>query len=140
MKKIKLFTVLMLCFASVGLTTSCSKDDDKNYSELIVGKWRQTNTDDEKSSNVWEFTEDGYYFRNGNKKAKYSVKGDQILMYWKAEDGSFTDDDNDWNKYTILSLNSSRMTIYHWVEKEGGYDPSTGEYLDYEYTYEFERI
>lgn len=117
----------MLCIATIGLITSCSKDDsEKSYEELIVGKWRLTNPSQYESDCTWEFTKEGYFFEQykyygeeRSMEAKYSIEGDTILFYWMNENGEYTEDYNDWWIFTITKLIENHMTIKEVGEIEG---------------------
>lgn len=117
----------MLCIATMGMMTSCSKDDsEKSYEELIVGKWRLTNPSQYESDCTWEFTKEGYFFRQfkydgeqRSQEAKYSIDGDTILFYWQDENGGYSVDYNDWWIFTITKLIENHMTIREVAEVEG---------------------
>lgn len=126
MKTLRFFAV-MLCIATMGMMTSCSKDDsEKSYEELIVGKWRLTNPSQYESDCTWEFTKEGYFFRQfkyygeqRSQEAKYSIDGDTILFYWQDENGGYSVDYNDWWIFTITKLIENHMTIREVAEVEG---------------------
>lgn len=125
MKTLRFFAV-MLCIATMGMMTSCTKDDsEKSYEELIVGKWEQTNPSRYEYC-TWEFTKDGYFFKNykyngeqRSQEAKYSIDGDTILFYWQDENGGYSEDYNDWWIFTITKLIENHMTIREVAEIEG---------------------
>lgn len=98
MKKLNALTILF-CFAAMGLTiVSCSKEEKEDAS--IVGKWKciyalvesfdyhstgsamaiDTNIyyDESRMGKKWEFTQDGFFFRDGDPKLAYKIKGDSI--------------------------------------------------------------
>lgn len=136
-KQIKKVTVLFFVAASM-MAVSCSKDNNgesSKYANLIVGKWKQTNND-----KITEFSKDGYVFEDGSRKAKYEVKKDRLLLYYKDDNGNFTEDDNDWIINTITYLTETHMTIHRVVKGEGEYDEATGTYGDWEKDYDFERV
>ena len=100
MKKLKVIAI-MLCFAAVGLAVSCSKDEKKEDATL-VGKWKciyalvenydyrsagsvikiDTNItyDEARIGKSWEFTEDGFFRREGEQRVNYTVNGDLLTF------------------------------------------------------------
>ena len=137
MKTLRIF-VLILCIATMGMMTSCTKNDaEKSYEELIVGKWKQTNPSEYMTDCTWEFTKEGYFFKhfnniNGvaiNDEAKYSIEGNTILFYWMDENGSYSIDQNDWDIFTITKLIDNHLSVREVAEIE-----------DYEKVHNFERI
>ncbi|MBP3764104.1 MAG: hypothetical protein J6I49_09570 [Bacteroidales bacterium] len=122
---------MLFCVAAMGLATSCSKDNE----DLIVGKWKEAGT-----TEITEFTKDGYVYFDGARVAKYKVDGDRLLMYYKDANGNFTDDENDWCVRTITHLTDSHMTIHVVVKNEGDYDPVTNTYTDLVSDDDYERV
>lgn len=111
MKKLKVFA-MMLCVAALGLTTSCTKDND--YEDLILGKWKivklvyqwvdpetnefETVNDDESVGTTMEFTADGHVIDDENEMMNYSISGDILVM-----DGVRTE---------IKKLTKTEMTLF----------------------------
>ena len=122
---------MLLCVTAFVSLSSCTKDNE----DLIVGKWKMA-----KTSEIWEFSKDGYFFEEGERVAKYTVSDNTILFYWIDRDGEFTEDENDWHIFTILSLSDTHMSIKEVAKGEGAYDEETGTYKDWVRTHDFERV
>ena len=80
--------VMLLCFASITSFTFCSKDDDGNTEESIVGKWKVTQHTwkdseivkiDSRIGDIWEFKTGGIVIVNG-RQSSYSVSGNDITI------------------------------------------------------------
>lgn len=111
---------MMLCIATLGLATSCSKDSDNGFSSSIVGEWKCTsvwvetyeyhsNGDVEEDShsgsgvgNIIEFTKDGHAVSNGQ-SANYSINGDVIIF--SLPNGEET------ARWTINELTSEKLSV-----------------------------
>lgn len=114
----------MLCIAALGLTTSCSKDNE----DLIIGKWKcvssvhqsvdpdthELNTyNNESVGMVMEFTKDGKVTIAGGGTSDYSISGNTLYM-----DGGRT-------QLEIKKLTKKEMTLFFDNSEELGYQ-STG--------------
>ncbi|MBR4774036.1 MAG: lipocalin family protein [Bacteroidales bacterium] len=123
MKKLRFFA-MMLCIAALGLTTSCSKDNE----DLIIGKWKcvssvhqsvdpdthELNTyNNESVGMVMEFTKDGKVTIAGGGTSDYSISGNTLYM-----DGGRT-------QLEIKKLTKKEMTLFFDNSEELGYQ-STG--------------
>lgn len=109
MKKIRIFAV-MLCIATLGMMTSCSKDEDS-----IVGKWTVieaggqftnavTGEPEEVTYNwegaIWEFTKEGKLISNYG-SYDYKVDGKTLTIMW----------DNKSRNCTIEELSESKLRL-----------------------------
>lgn len=114
MKKIAKVFAMIACIATLGMMTSCGKDNE----DLIIGKWQWVSmTDDNGETEVlpsgyatWEFTESGdlIWVMNYSEEqpvVKYTVKGDKITLSisGSSSDKTFT--------ATIKSIDKNNMTI-----------------------------
>lgn len=121
MKVIKVFA-MMLCIASLGLATSCSKDKDK---DLIVGNWRivdgtsyYTDSEGVQHDNGVDvgfgigYAEDGDYFVAGRLRGKWERVNDETVRIQGT--GS-----SEWKEEKILSLTEEFLKI-SYVSVSGG--------------------
>lgn len=153
MQKLKVLA-MMLCIAAIGLTTSCSKDDE----DLIVGKWKLTyatqtvvqvdyygevnyiswTTKEDPLDAKWQFTKDGII----NSQAKYN--NGEVYEHqdrYVVRDGYLVlsqDEDMFWvKKYKIEKLTNDKLILTY------NYDGEIPDHLA-EYTQEvwveFEKI
>lgn len=87
-KTVKVFAIIM-CMATIGMLSSCTKD----YAELIVGKWEQAFYTEhgshvveipEGESEIWEFKASGevvaIYHGEVRVTTTYTVDGDKLIM------------------------------------------------------------
>ena len=120
---------LMLCIVVLGLTTSCSKDNE----DLIIGTWKCVSSMEERTSvyhdpqtyidrevgTIVEFTEDGKMNMFGGGNTDYYVSGNtlysnggrnqyEIKKLNKKELTLFTDEKDEWEGYTA-TLNFERQ-------------------------------
>lgn len=146
--KISRLFVAMLCIATLGLTSSCSKDDSKGNSAAIVGKWKCTyawvesvrydengnieredeHEDAEEIGKVWEFTSDGHFLREGSQRLNYSINGNEIIFTASGESGSMS--------LMIKELNGEFMTLVYAFDDRS----SSGEGYYMKETYEFRKM
>lgn len=119
MKKIKLFAVLMLCCASVGLTTSCSKDDDD---DLIIGTWKIVGGVERYIDSYGVHEED---YRDIGVEVRYANNGDYYYCDLSNACGKWErlDDETillkfsqDQKEEKILSLTNNELRIREDVE------------------------
>lgn len=131
MKKLKVFA-MMLCIAALGLTTSCSKDDE----DLIVGKWKLTyaartvvqvdgytghvnrisrTTDEQPLDSKWQFTKEGELYQwlgeNCKHQDRYVVR-DGYLVLSKDEDMFWV------KKYQIEKLTKGNLILSYNYDGE----------------------
>ena len=101
-KSLKLLT-MMLCIVTLGLVSSCSKDND--YSELIVGKWKcVANSNSENVGQIYEFTSDGKLLMAGaSGSLTYSISGSKITINYGADGEQY---------WEIKKLTEDDLTIY----------------------------
>lgn len=148
--KISRLFVVMLCIATLGLTTSCSKDDSKGNPAAIVGKWKCTyawvesvrydeNGDVERENNhedtesvgqVWEFTEDGYFLLDGVQRLKYTINGKELIFTRPDGSGSMS------GSFTIDEITGEIMTLVYVFDDRS----SSGEGYYMKETYEFRKM
>lgn len=124
MKRLKVFAML-LCIAVLGLTTSCSKDDE----DLIVGKWKliyaarvvvqvdgytghvnriSGTTDEQPLDSKWQFTKEGELYQwlgeSCEHQDRYVVR-DGYLVLSKDEDMFWV------KKYQIEKLTKKNLIL-----------------------------
>jgi hypothetical protein len=113
MKTLKLFAML-LCIATLGLATSCSKDKDK---DPIVGNWKIVDgtgyyTDSEGEQHdtgvdvgmVIGYAENGDYFKDASLAGKWERVNDETIRI-QSTGGS------EWREEKILSLTDEFLKI-----------------------------
>lgn len=121
MKVIKVFA-MMLCIASLGLATSCSKDKDK---DLIVGNWKivdgtsyYTDSEGEQHDNGVDvgigigYAEDGDYFVAGSLRGKWERVNDESVRIKRTND-------NEWEVQKVLSLTDEFLKIAYEYTHDG---------------------
>lgn len=123
MNKLKVIA-LMLCIATLGLTTSCSKDNE----DLIIGKWKCVSSihesvdpethelrtyNNESVGVTMEFFEDGKVTMAGEGTTDYSISGDYLYM------------DSGRQKIEIKKLTKKEMTLFADNSDEYGQSTAT---------------
>ena len=131
MKKLKVLA-MMLCIATMGLTTSCSKDNE----DLIVGKWKctastttitnlttnevTTHNDPSTIGMTFEFTKDGKMIFNGQ-TLSYTVNGNEFSMIF---------DNGEKNNFDINELTEDELKISSKpIEEQGNRYVETIEFV-----------
>jgi hypothetical protein len=131
MKKLKVLA-MMLCIAAMGLTTSCSKDNE----DLIVGKWKctastttitnlttnevTTRNDPSVVGMIIEFTKDGKMIFDGQ-TVSYTVNGSELTEIF---------DNGEQNKFDINELTENKLKFSSKpVEEQGKRYVSTAEFV-----------
>ncbi|MBO7101909.1 MAG: hypothetical protein J6V98_07825 [Bacteroidales bacterium] len=120
MKGLKVFA-LMLCIVTLGLTTSCSKENQ----DLIIGNWRivdgtsyYTDSYGEQHDNGVDvgigigYGEDGDYFVAGSLRGKWERVNDETVRIQRT--GS-----SEWQEEKILSLTEEFLKISYVDVWEG---------------------
>lgn len=138
----------MLCTTSLGLISSCSKDD----AAAIIGEWECTYAEVESIhyydygnwyeridyyedtgavGKIWKFRKDGYLLRDGMKRLRYSVNGNELNF--AADDGSI------YGLFNIYELKDEFMTLELTFDNQ----PPSGRsdyIMDIKETYEFRKL
>lgn len=123
----------VLCIATIGLAVSCTKEEKENAT--IVGKWKSIYSlvesynyrmvgqnmkidtsiyyDDSKTGKAWEFTQDGFFLREGSQRMKYYVNGDYVTFAWPEEPDTIV------GSIKIMELHEKWVQLFSTTDNRG---------------------
>lgn len=108
MKKATRLFVVLLSLIIIGLNTSCSNDNTKNYEKLIVGRWQVNNAHKQLYANsilVWEFAPGGSFISYDDHiwSGVYVINNEKLSI-------SFSSTNECWN-YNIINLDNDYLEL-----------------------------